>query len=184
MLSAGESKEPAPLAPTAAGTRVNGWQRLWVLTIGLWALVVAFFAWGLWPRAGTVSTAGSVSTGEVIARMDQEELAMLSTAALARTFGGRLLDEDGRVLPDVDIEMVDIGGHNVWFASDLSSSDRDHFAGRFSDALTNILDSKRRALAPRRRAVATQALAWWAIPALAVYALGWAVGWVRRGFHL
>ena len=68
---------------------MNGWQRLWVLTIGLWALVVASVAWGLW----TFSTAGSVS-------------------------------------------------------------------------------------------FATQVLAWWIIPALAVYALGWAVGWVRRGFHL
>ena len=34
----------------------------------------------------------------------------------------------------------------------------------------------------KRTAFAGEAFALWMLPAVALYALGWAVGWIRRGF--
>ena len=43
--------------------------------------------------------------------------------------------------------------------------------------------SERHALAIRRTTLAGQLLALWAVPAGFLYALGWSVGWVWRGFR-
>jgi hypothetical protein len=84
--------------------------------------------------------------------------------------GGTVFDElagDGQV--------ADIAGHFVRFSTGVSREDMDRTAKAYTMSLRHILRVK-------RAAIAGETAGLWAVPLVILYALGWAVAWVKRGF--
>jgi hypothetical protein len=52
-----------------------------------------------------------------------------------------------------------------------------------SEPFAEYVEEQRRLLERHRAAFVAGVLGWWIVPALAVYAFGWAFAWVRRGFR-
>jgi hypothetical protein len=77
----------------------------------------------------------------------------------------------GKTGPSVDID----GGHIIQFVQAIPKEDMTHTALAYQSALFQILRRKRAALVG-------QAFALWAIPIIALLAIGWAVRWVWHGF--
>lgn len=71
--------------------------------------------------------------------------------------------------------IVDIDGHDVQFVQAVSQEEMNQTAGAYYAALRQILTRK-------RVAFVGEAFALWAMPMIALFALGWAIRWVRRGF--
>lgn len=166
------------------GRRLNGWQRLWVLTsalLGLAVLVVGCLAW---------PTVAEVSESDVYKRMpaDSASKLYLSTdpnfglaieapvggkASLEPPVGGTLGDPPIGAIPDASVE-----GHSLHF---VPSS-----PGKAYDVPTVVSDYKV-ALANAITARRASTVAWlgglWVALSAGLYALGWAIAWVWRGFR-
>jgi hypothetical protein len=142
--------------------RLNGWQRLWLVTVVLWTAAVVLFAVLEWP------TTWSISQADVVRRLPPTD---------ARKFR----DSEDRNWPSGPPGVGEAGGlvgysgHSVRLIAGLADADRDRLARTYVAALTVALDE-------RRSGFILEALAWWAIPVFMLYAFGWAIAWVRRGF--
>jgi hypothetical protein len=145
------------------GTQLNGWHRLWIVTVAAWTLLVAVLAFATWP------TAASVEPDDVYARMPR------STKWILRDAGEPLFRPTLDIRPPSDSIIMDIEGHSVAF-----------FAGAPDDRVTTTVNAYtaalREAVHAKRVRYAQELLAWWAVPAIALYITGWTVGWVHRGF--
>jgi hypothetical protein len=76
----------------------------------------------------------------------------------------------------VEGRIVDItDGHTVQFLAGTSQGEMNQTTKAYYTGLRRVLTLK-------RATFVGEALASWLVPAFALYALGWAVGWVRRGF--
>jgi hypothetical protein len=71
--------------------------------------------------------------------------------------------------------VVEIDGHTLQFINGVSRKEMNETAASYHTALVRVLTG-------RRAAFVGEAFALWIVPAVALYALGFAVGWVRRGF--
>jgi hypothetical protein len=74
--------------------------------------------------------------------------------------------------PTVEID----DGHTVQFIQNIPQEGMNKTAGAYYTALRQILMRS-------RAVVVSLAFAFWVIPAIVLYALGWAVHWVRSGFR-
>jgi hypothetical protein len=70
---------------------------------------------------------------------------------------------------------VDVANGQLNFEPDVSSSEKAQASSAYDEAL-------RRELAGQRIRFSAYALLLWIVPWVSVYALGWSVGWVWRGF--
>jgi hypothetical protein len=70
---------------------------------------------------------------------------------------------------------ADIDGYTVQFVPGVIQEEQSKTIDGYRAALRRILMRK-------QAAFAGEAFASWIIPVVALYAFGWAVGWVRRGF--
>ena len=141
---------------------LNGWQRLWVLIASLWMIAVATVSYLIWP------VAGSIQQSDVYARLKLEDAHRLYDQ------WAKYVDPPG-FIPDPG-ETVNIGGHTVKFAQGLSENDMNKTAGTYYAVLRHLL-------AVKRAEFIGGAFVTWVVPVLGLYVLGWAVGWVRRGFR-
>jgi hypothetical protein len=155
--------------------RLNGWQRLWVVLSGLYFLAVCTFAVLTFPD------------GESLSRESANlavEIALQAQGKSAQTAG------DQRALLNA-MRDLEYGAARVRAEAygDLSDTEliqriRAKWEGQANFAPLNEKlrrDTKR--IRDRRFNFALQALVWWIIPVLMVYALGWATAWVVRGFQ-
>jgi hypothetical protein len=142
--------------------RLNGWQRLWVLITVLWMIAVVSVSYLLWP------VAGSIQNSDVYAQLKPEDSQRLYDRWAKYAVPPDFIPDPGKT--------VDIGGHTVQFAQGLSENDMNKTAAAYYAALQHIL-------LVRRVEFGGEAIAAWSIPVAALYAIGWAVGWVRRGFQ-
>jgi hypothetical protein len=160
-------------------TRLNGWQRLWVVVSALWTLAVFGVGYFLWPMPEMVSH------GEVYAQMIKNgadsgaRFADFVEALGSRVPVGTTLSFDpywGTASAKPPGKTVDIGGHRLQFAFEgMSEPDMNRASSEYYIAL-------RRVLAVKRSTFVAGWLALSAIPVAALYILGWAVAWIRRGF--
>jgi hypothetical protein len=143
--------------------RLNGWHRLWLVAVALWALLIAALAYARWP------TAASVEPDDVYARMPR------STKWILRDAGEPLFRPTRDIRPPSDSIIIDIDGHSVAF-----------LAGAPDDTVTTTVNAYSAALRETMHAnrvrYAQELFAWWAAFAIALYLAGWIVAWVRRGF--
>jgi hypothetical protein len=147
--------------------RFNGWQRLWVVVLVLWAITVLLFGFLLWP------TAMDVSHGDVFAQMQPDHVQKFASAQGVRGEGEDITDLFNKA--GQSRTTVEVGGHTLTFRADVSSEDMNRVGGEYYAAL-------RRVLSIRRSTFVGEAITAWIIPPAALYALGWAVAWIRRGF--
>jgi hypothetical protein len=173
--------------------RLNGWQRLWAVAMVLWALPVLFVTYLDWPIAR------NISDKDVLKRMNPADARQLADAATAP----RLFEADRSRLDKIVHQMETNGESSTNIQTVVDDFKQMHAKPEVvivdDDGTEHVFppgfDPKRGAaivrgqvsglhmvLRLRRAALAGQALASWAIVAAVVYALGWAVAWIRRGF--
>jgi len=150
-----------------AAMRLNGWRRLWVVGIVLWTALVVFVSMGNWP------TTRSVSQTDVFRRLASDDAGQFpdSTEGYVPAGGPSRSWSPTPVAGSV----VGIIGHRVRLIDGLADADIHRLMRTYHAALTA-------ALREEQRAFTLAALAWWAIPTFTLYAFGWAIAWVRRGF--
>jgi hypothetical protein len=137
--------------------RLNGWQRLWIVSLVLWTLVVEALAYSTWP------TSDSIRPDDVYARMPR------STKWVLRDAG-----EPDPLVPK-EGPIIDVDSHRVRFLSGVPDHKMTTTVNAYSAALREALRAKRYRDAKKWFAV-------WAVPPVALDLAGWAVGWVRSGF--
>jgi hypothetical protein len=137
--------------------RLNGSQRLWIVSLVVWTLAVEALAYSAWP------TMESVQPEEVHARMPRSTKWVLRDAGEPNPFGPQ------------ESPIMDIEGHSVRFLAGVPDDKVTTTMNAYSAALHEALHAKRLRHAQQWFAV-------WAVPAVALYIAGWAGGWVRRGF--
>ena len=155
--------------------KLNGWQRLWVVAAGIYFVVVCGVGAAMFPDG---------------ARLEAErakvaiDLALRAQVDAARTLGNERAELDA--LRNLKRGAAEIRTEAYGDLSDaeLIQRIRTTFGGK---ADFSTLDERIKRDAERLRDDRTtfifQAAAWWAIPVLALYILGSAIGWVIRGFR-
>ncbi len=159
---------PGATPKSGAKMRLNGWQRLWVVIIVAGLTPALWLAHELWP------TAADMSNFDVFTRMNPEDARRLAdySDVLAAHYGGYRADSSPGTPQG---PVMDVEAHTLQFIAGASRSDMNRTADSFSATL-------RRLLLRERIALAGEVLVWWALPSIALYLLGWAVAWIRRGF--
>ena len=197
---------------SATAMRLKGWQRLWILVTVLWLPPVALLTYWDWPRAFGISKSdvyGRMKPDDghrltdyydvMATRLGGTNVAVPRTTQLQqdKDFMTAPIKEQKAYLAYTDPDFakaspldqnaylghitgitgptVDIDGHNVQFVQNVSQEEMNQTSRNYDSVLRQILR--------RQRAVVLgQAFAFWAVPAIALYAIGMACRWVRRGF--
>jgi hypothetical protein len=192
--------------------KLNGWQRLWVALTVLWMLPNVFFAYSNWTILASVSKSDIYmklkrEDGERLTdyfdvimtqlggtNVDDQRVSELRKD---KAFQAASLNDQKAYLTATDPHfakasivnqnaylgivtgrtgpIVDIDGQTVTFVQDLPQSDMDRTARAYDDTLKTILRHK-------RIEVLSRSIALWIGPSVGLYALGFAVVWVKRGF--
>ena len=192
--------------------RLNGWQRLWVVLVVLWTVLVGAFAWSLWPEAqvyrnGKTGEPLSLlyldpNTGRPIPGADDyplepvwHEHAVALTKPLSKV--DRILLGYGVTPATSDLPLrLDKEGHPVGAVVNIPNvgsivfpetmtHDRINAECEEIKAYFEPPQQKRIAeLRARRVHWAQFTAAFWLLPPMVLYALGWSTGWIYRGFAL
>jgi hypothetical protein len=187
---------------------------LWVVAAVLWLPPVAFFTYEFWPITSNVSKidvykamkpedghrftdyydvmasrlGGVNAVMPRIAQLQQDKNFMAASTKDQKGYLAYIdpdfakaspLDQDAYLghITGITGPTVDIGGHTVQFIQNIPQEDMNKTAGAYHPALRQILMRK-------RTAVVGSAFAFWVLAATALYAIGWAVWWVRSGFKM
>jgi len=156
--------------------RLNGWQRLWVVVVGVWLLLILAGSYWGWPTAEYVSRADvlkQMKAGDAKQFLDYCDFVFEQPQQESK--GQDSSQSCGPWSKYQAGQPVEIGGHTLQFINGLSQEQMNHTAGEYYGLL-------RSTLAVRRAEFAGDAFALWIVPAVALYAVGWAIGWIRRGF--
>jgi hypothetical protein len=135
--------------------RLNGWQRLWVVVLLLWAVPLGVFGWGQWPLHPR-AVSGEIRTAYHETRQwDGAEWRVIATF------------ED----PSAEFARLTV------FASD-------GYAFRFHEGTDPqaAIGAVGQALRAERAILIAKLAATWLVSGVALYAFGWSCAWVRRGF--
>jgi hypothetical protein len=148
--------------------KLGGWTRIWVVTCVLYAVVIAF-----------VISVAMPSTRSVY----REWFADASTA-----IAQGIKSTEKRDVEPYQVENALLNksrAENVAFLEKVENSPTEN-QKVFSSQVTAVNSKYRKILSgsPQRRLVfGLEAFGWWLGGALALYALGWSIGWVVRGFR-
>jgi hypothetical protein len=158
-------------------TRLNGWQRLWIVLSAIYLLLIAGLTIVFWPTPETTGHREEFLTrmpadlrGKVDAAYSstfQWEEAM-KRATPPGTTPGFIPDPQPVTLPNGAVLQIRV--------TKKGDTEPDF---RVADAYWAVVQSATRAA--RWQTAWAMALVW-LVPCLTLYALGWAVAWVRRGF--
>ena len=155
--------------------KLNGWQRLWVVAASLYFVVVCGFGVYAFPDGSSL---------EAERANFAVELALRAQVDAARTAG----DERSELNALRDLKkgaaQVRSEAYGDLANVELMQRIRSKFDGKVD---FKALDEKVRLDTERLRSdrfgFLLLTVAWWIVPVLALYALGWAAGWVIRGFR-
>jgi hypothetical protein len=179
--------------------RLNGWQRIWVVLIVLWALVIGVmgyrerptYIWHSTSTAGwrepsvvagmpTKSWAGDDCRSEVSKQptvSPEEQLKRDKEEMKQRLRRSMLLPDE----PGPDIVLVNIpleglkDGVTLCFKRGTADPVMERIASEYYEAYVTRLREQQREHTGAVFLV-------WLVPGLFLYAFGWGVGWIRRGF--
>jgi hypothetical protein len=132
---------------------LNGWRRLWLVVVVIYAAVVGVFAY-----VGTPTPNDVPSSTILIDRLPAEYRDLLKG-----------------FIPDDGLQAEFPNGHVLKFRQGVTKSQVSSVAKAYAAVFTDALDAK-------RREFALLILAAWLFPSVALYGLGEGVAWVRRGF--
>ncbi len=192
--------------------RLNGWQRLWIVLVAGWAVPVLIVSYELWPRPpakadiytrmkqddghrlldfyDVIATSIGGTNEDIdpkIAKLTRDDKQFMTAspeeqkgylAYVDPSFPKTPLEQNAYLahVTGKGGTVVEISGDTLQFVPGLSQQDQDKTLTAYRRARFHIL-------AVKRSELMGEALAVWLVPAAALYALGWAVGWVRRGFQ-
>jgi hypothetical protein len=179
--------------------RLNGWQRLWVVVSTLYLLFVAVFVAFSWPTAET-----TWHREEFIARLPADLRAHVD-AAYDNEYSWKQSLKSGRETTASPRDYPPMYKRGIQTSAGPPFSPRFtllsamvsfpnraileiHVAregdtepdARVASAYWAIVEAEARAA---RLTTVLRVLLIWSVPCLSLYALGWSVGWVRRGFR-
>ena len=149
--------------------RIGGWGRLWVVITALYGVVVVFVAYGERPTLEQLQynwvRDASDTVAEAISRTEKAELSGLTLRE--KWFAAKTDTEAITTLEEIATSPTE---NQKLFSSEVAKVNEKHrqIISQFGAAQgKHVLLS----------------LAWWLGPSLALLALGWSVGWIRRGFR-
>ena len=196
ISNAGEQKEVTP--PWAATlwqrikkVRLTGWQRLWILVSVLWLVVVALFSYLLWPTVSS-DTVHSIVYDQLPREMQLKlfdpfsflsekpvgitdpEAERLANEWVAKQWGLPFPEK----LEDAGI-TINVSDHVLTFRTGVTQAEAEEVAHKYVELLHRALAAARH----ERVQAARTAFLVWVVPCVMLYALGWAIAWVRRGFR-
>jgi hypothetical protein len=177
---------------------LNGWQRLWVLLAVLWLVPVLTVSYFVWPTAPGAFVRSPERHYEIKDTLNERPLNVTAPHALTFTELQRAW-LDALVVPASVSEVVEIPGlGDVRFPIDVfrpefralsiaqinvTAEKLNHARDiEITDAAVRLHQDHVRAVKDRQRSIVVKAIAGWLVPAVALYALGAAIAWVRRGF--
>lgn len=158
-------------------TRLNGWQRLWILLSVLYlvGLLVIAFTVSIWPTPETTRHRDEFLTRMPADMRGQIEAAYSSTSEWEAALKKRPGVPPG-LIPDPQPVKIDNGAILQIRVAKKGDTEPDF---RVAEAYWAVVKSESRAA--WREMVLVMVLVW-LIPCAMLYALGWSVAWVRRGF--
>jgi len=114
----------------------------------------------------------------------QPAVVSYSTALAAELGGTEVLSSSNRKTPEGAPQTVRVvsGVGTVSFPGSMSEEEVETRAKRLSELHENNEAKLRQSNYSRQMAKARSTAALWLVPPALIYALGWAVGWIRRGF--
>jgi len=149
--------------------RIAGWGRLWVVITLLYGVVVAFVAYDERPTIEQLQynwvRDASDTMAEIISLTEKTELSGLMLRE--KWFAGK---PDAEVITKIEQMERSPTENQKLFSSGVAKVNEKHrqIISQFGVALgKHVLLS----------------FTWWLAPSLMLLALGWSVGWIRRGFR-
>ena len=139
--------------------RLNGWQRLWVVTSALCAPPVAVVAWHQFPRPEQI-----VHQFAFYERLPKESLAKLKYTV------HEILD-----LP-AGVEITATSGNDLLFLEGVPEKEAQTVVGQYYAILRTEATKK-------ILVIVGLAIAAWLLCCASVYLMGSVIAWVRRGFR-
>jgi hypothetical protein len=174
--------EHGPVASRSA--RLSGWFRLWVVIGALYALVLAVYSAIYWPQAESRIKTHHVKDNATGVQVEVDYFGdygptdlQLEAIGVIHSFLGKPDGTEATFKPEL--------------ADALYSLDYTKVEGRRPVYFVNGAEERvGRAIKRRADGPWPERLVWlgqgaivWAVPMAFVYALGWSVGWVARGFR-
>jgi hypothetical protein len=141
--------------------RLNGWQRFWICLSILAIAPVAIATWKQLPSPASVG-----NSWDFYDRLPESSRAKLLTEA------SDVLDPEHPTGPVVTAS----NDHPLIFRGGVTGADANIIAAQYNDIL-------RTEAIKRDAALIGVALAVWLCLCAALYAIGWSIAWIRRGFR-
>lgn len=155
--------------------RLGGWLRLWVVLVVIYGVVVAGFTAMVMPTERELTASRAAQALQLLANVIKKSSDKKISAWDLRHYPLFKDKSDGEIAQSI----VTIGKE-----IDLEDPKNKELAPLKEDilALEKSHQEKVAALPGRQLSAIGTALVIWIVPALALLALGYAIGWVRRGF--
>jgi hypothetical protein len=144
--------------------RLSGWWRLWIVASVIYGAMIVVFTWHSYPHVESISYEASH-----LKRLSDRTLLIL---------GGRVQPSIAADTPmwaraPIILEMPN--GHRFEVIGNTTPEQSKEVAKDYVDVLNSIANE-------RRISALKDAFLAWTVPCLLILALGWAVGWIQRGF--
>ncbi|MBK8908367.1 MAG: hypothetical protein IPM60_10810 [Rhodospirillales bacterium] len=147
--------------------KLGGWSRLWIVISALYFAAIVVLVSTTLPQAERVAHA-QVFYDRLSPDVRQR--------ILAKNIGEREAEILKEALRRELIEQVEMpNGHFLTFSKDLPEGEKE-------DAARAYWTVVERTAADERFQYIVSAIGWWIGPVIALYVIGWTVGWVYSGF--
>jgi hypothetical protein len=140
--------------------RLNGWQRLWALIGVLYGVLVVGVCYFNFPRFESVTHQGGFYN-----QFSIEQRSLLAG-------NGEFVKEQTETGQQVEFP----NGHVMTFKPGVTEEQIGTVARAYAQAVQTVLSS-------HRVNFTLHAVLAWLVPSLGLYAIGWGIAWVRRGFR-
>lgn len=148
--------------------KLGGWQRLWIVIAVLYLFVVVWVAWSTLPSPSSLSHENALYSRLIPVARDR----ILNTQV--KVENEQAFIQDARTATDAElVEMPN--GHTLVFRKGLPRVDVEASTKAYWATVKHVANEK-------RITHVAQALVWWAIPLVFIYALGQAARWIYSGF--
>lgn len=151
---------------------MEGWQRLWVLVSGIYLILVIVFAVMSFPKPESIRH--SQALYDQLAPELKKKILGSENSEKYRSEKRDWLEEARKRDLVTEVEMPN--GHIMVFLSKVPKQEMEAVTKEYWFLVEKSTTEQ------RIRHIGL-AFVWWVLPALALYGLGWSVGWVYRGFR-
>ena len=159
---------------------LGGWRRLWILVGVLYGFALAMFAW-------STSADAPIDPVPRHSNVDPERAPLTASdlVDIARDPTFDLFDPDHRdLLTDEEVRgLVEVRGGFTDKELLVLADDSRFRPFSWEDRRLLTLRELLRVLVTRASSAVALVVRWWLVPMLTLYAFGWSVGWVLRGFR-